>query len=130
MSARSGSRIKAAECLPRARFTLFNTLPPSHSAVEESNVLNVRTITSDEALGGLESCSQILHSSKSNRTYRLRVLAVNLHPQPILQEKIMAAKVSYIPKDYNSVTPYLIVKERPKPSTTTRKCSVPLKQYA
>src|ERR1700737_2417828 len=57
--------------LPSApRFTLFNTLPPSHSAVEESNVL-LRTITSDGALGGLESCSQILHSSKRNRTYRL-----------------------------------------------------------
>src|SRR5260370_38074926 len=54
----------------RARFKLFNPRQTRHSAVDESNVL-LRTITADEALGGLESCPHMLHSSKSNRTYRL-----------------------------------------------------------
>ena len=35
----------------------------------------------------------------------------NINPQPaILKEKIMSKKVSPIPKGYNSITPYLIIK--------------------
>jgi len=35
----------------------------------------------------------------------------NLNPQPALMEKITMSKVPFIPKGYNSVTPYLIVKD-------------------
>jgi len=34
----------------------------------------------------------------------------NLHPKLTFQEEHIMSKVSYIPKDYNSVTPYLVIK--------------------
>jgi hypothetical protein len=40
------------------------------------------------------------------------------------------SKVSYIPKDYNSVTPYLIVKDAARPSIITRKFSERRKPFA
>src|SRR5438552_17156617 len=50
------------------------------------------------------------HESQPNHT-ACRVHTANLHlPTHILEENIMAAKISYIPKDYNSVTPYLIIR--------------------
>jgi hypothetical protein len=36
--------------------------------------------------------------------------AINLHPPACITEESIMAKVSYIPKDYNSITPYLVVK--------------------
>jgi PhnB protein len=59
--------------------------------------------------------SQVPRSRKSTEPAASRVYALNPPPPThILEENIMAAKVSYIPKDYNSVTPYLIVRDAAK----------------
>jgi PhnB protein len=46
--------------------------------------------------------------SGPGRRSTLRPLTLNL--QPTFEEKIMN-KVSYIPKDYNSITPYLVIRD-------------------
>src|SRR6202140_2190775 len=36
--------------------------------------------------------------------------AVTLHPQPTFLRRKIMNKVSYIPKDYNTITPYLVIR--------------------
>src|ERR1700726_93045 len=41
---------------------------------------------------------------------RVRMRAVTLHPQPTFLRRHIMNKVSYIPKDYNTITAYLVIR--------------------